>query len=129
MAALSGTLGSVVYTTGGTTMVGEMKEWSLDMQMDMPDATAFGDNWREFTSGIKTWTGTFAGNFDSADSVQTSLRSAFLAGSVCGLRFYVSTANYFSGSAYINGQTPATAFDGLATIEYSIQGTGALTYT
>lgn len=129
MAALSGTLGSIVFTTGGTTVVGEMKEWSLDMQMDTPDATAFGDTWREFVSGIKTWTGSFSGNFDGSDSAQTSLRSAFLAGSVCSYRFAVDSSHYFAGSALINGQSPSTSFDGLATTEFSIQGTGALTYT
>lgn len=129
MAALSGTAGSVVYTTGGTTVVGEIKEWSIDSSMEPPETTAFGDQWKEFIAGIRDWSASFNGNFDSGDAVQTSLRNAFLGGSAITGRFYVSSANYFSGSGFVTGHSPTTSYDGVAAIEYAMQGNGALTYT
>jgi predicted secreted protein len=130
MAALSGTAGSVVYTTGGTTTVGEIKEWSIDAAMDPPETTAFGDSWKEFIAGIREYSGTFSGNMDTADTVQTSLRNSFLGGSAVALRLHHSLAGYFVvGTAFLTGFAPAISYDGVGEIEYSFQGSGALSLT
>jgi predicted secreted protein len=130
MAALSGTAGSVVYVTGGTTTVGEIKEWSLDGAMEPPEVTAFGDQWKEFIAGIREYSGTFIGNMDTADTVQTSLRNSYFGGSAVALRLHHSLAGYFSaGTVYITGFAPSISYDGAAQIEYSFQGSGALSLT
>lgn len=103
MAALSGTAGSVVYMTGGTTLVGEISEWRADFTMSPVETTAFADQWNKFIPSTRGMTGSFSGNFDPANGAQGSVVSAMLGGSAVALRLYVSTAKYFNvGTAYVN---------------------------
>lgn len=130
MAALSGTAGSVVYTTGGTTAAGEIAEWSLDLSHAPVETTAFGDTWERYVPSIRGATGSFAGNFDNSDTVQTNLRNAMLGGSALSLRCYVNGSNYFSiGTAYLTGMSPSISVDGKADVSYDFQVSGPVTFT
>lgn len=129
MAALSGTAGSVVYMTGGTTVVGEIAEWSLDLSHSPVDATAFGNNWAKYVPSIRNATGSFQGNFDSADSAQASLISAMLAGSAVAFRLYVSGTKYFNvGTAYLTGLGPAISQTGKGDAAFSFQNSAEVTF-
>ena len=83
---ISGTAGSVVYMTGGTTVVGEITEWNLDLSMSPVEVSAFGDNWKRSIPSIRAASGSFSGNFAGDDTAQTSLRNAMLGGSAIALR-------------------------------------------
>lgn len=128
MAALSGTAGSVVYMTGGTTTIGEMAEWALDLSHSPVETTAFGDNWAEYVPSIRNATGTFSGNFDSADTGQASMINAMLGGSAVALRLYVSGTKYFNvGTAYLTGMGPSISQTGKADTSFSFQNGAAVT--
>lgn len=128
MAALSGTAGSVVYTTGGTTNVGEIAEWSLDISHSPVETTAFGDNWADYVPSIRNATGSFSGNFDSTDTAQTSLINAMLGGSAVAMRFYVSPSKYFNvGTAYLTGMSPAISQTGKADQSFTFQVSAPVT--
>lgn len=130
MAALSGTSGSVVYTTGGTTAVGEIQEWSLDLSHSPVDVTAFGDVWERYIPSLRSATGSFSGNMDTGDAVQTSLRNTMLGGSALSLRLYVSPAAYFNvGTAYLTGQNAGVSVDGKVDTGYDFQVSGPVTFT
>lgn len=127
--ALSGTLGSVVYMTGGTTTVGSIKEWSLSLSHNPVETTAFGDVWQTYIPSLRNATGSFAGNYDTADSTQTSLRNSMLGGSALALRLYVNGSNYFNiGTAYLTGNNPAISNDGKAENAFDFQVSGAVTF-
>lgn len=126
---LSGTAGSVVYMTGGTTLVDEIAEWSLDISHSPVDATAFGNDWAKYVPSIRNATGAFQGNFDNADSAQSSLLNAMLGGSAVAFRLYVSASKYFNiASAYLTGMGPAISQTGKADISYSFQNNGTVTF-
>lgn len=126
---LSGTGGSVVYMTGGTTLVGEMSEWSLDISHSPVDATAFGNDWAKYVPSIRNATGAFQGNFTTDDSAQTSLLNALLGGSAIALRLYVNATKYFNiASAYVTGMGPAISQTGKADVSYSFQNSGTVTF-
>lgn len=130
MAALSGTAGSVVYMTGGTTTVGEIREWSLDLSHSPVDVTAFGDVWERYVPSLRGATGSFSGNLDTADSAQTSLRNTMLGGSALALRLYVSSSNYYNvGTAYLTGNSPGVSVDGKVDVGYDFQVSGPVTFT
>ncbi len=130
MAALSGTAGSVVYMTGGTTAVGEIREWSLDLSHSPVDVTAFGDVWERYIPSLRSATGSFSGNMDTADTVQTSLRNTMLGGSALALRLYVSPTAYFAvGTAYLTGQNAGVSVDGKVDAGYDFQVSGPVTFT
>lgn len=122
----SGTAGSVVLVSGGTTLVGWITEWNLDKSLETVDTTSFGNNNRTRIPSIKDATGSFTGSFDDADTAQAAIIAAFEAGTFVGLRLYVGTAKYFNvGSAVITGYNPTMAVDGKADIEYSFEANGS----
>lgn len=128
MAAYSGTAGSVVYMTGGTTTVGEITEWSLDLGHTPVEITSFGDNWQEYIPSIRNASGSFAGNADMADSAQTSLTNAMLGGSAVALRLYMGTAKYWNiGTAYLTAMSPSISQAGKGDISYDFQVSGPVT--
>lgn len=129
MAALSGTAGSVVYLTGGTTTVGEIAEWSLDLSHSPVETTSFGDQWQEYIPALRNATGSFSGNFDHADTAQAALISSMLGGSACAFRLYVSPSKYFNvATAYLTGMGPSISNDGKADVSYDFQVSGAVTF-
>lgn len=126
---LSGTAGSVVYMTGGTTIVGGMKEWSLSLSHSPVETTAFGDVWQTYIPSLHNATGSFAGNMDTTDTVQTSLRNAMLAGSAIALRLYVTPANYYNvGTAFLTGNGPAVSNDGKVENSFDFQVSGPVSF-
>ena len=127
MAPLSGTAGSVVYMTGGTTVVVGIGEWSLDIGMDTVETTAFGDQWRTRIAGIRQFSGSFSGRADN-DASQTTLRNQALAGSAFAARFYEGTTYYNVTSAFFTGLSPSISFDGRGDVSFDFEGNGTLTY-
>lgn len=122
----SGTAGSVVLVSGGTTLVGWITEWSLDKSLETVDTTSFGNNNRTRIPSIKDATGSFTGSFDDVDTAQAALITAFENGTFVGLRLYVGTAKYFNiGSAVVTGYNPTMAVDGKADIEYTFESNGS----
>lgn len=129
MAALSGTAGSVVYMTGGTTVVGEIAEWSLDINMSPVETTAFGDNWASYIPSIRNATGSFSGNFNHSDTAQSSLMNAMLGGSAVAFRLYVTSSKYFNiGTAYLTGMGPSISQTGKADTSFTFQNSAAVTF-
>ena len=126
--ALSGTAGSVVYMTGGTTTVGSIKDWSLSLAHSPVETTAFGDIWQSYIPSLRNATGSFAGNYDTADAVQTSLTGAMLGGSACAFRLYITSTKYWNiGTAYLTGHGPSISNDGKAETSFDFQVSGPVT--
>ena len=126
---LSGTAGSVVYLTGGTTLVDEIAEWSLDISHSPVETTAFGDNWAAYVPSIRNATGSFSGNHDQADSGQGSMQNAMLGGSAVALRLYVNATKYYDiGTAYLTGQSESISQTGKADTSFNFQVAAAVTY-
>jgi hypothetical protein len=128
MAAFSGTAGSVVYMTGGTTAVSGIAEWTLDGSMSAVETTAFGEVWDSFVPSVRNATLSFSGNRDDT-AAQTSLVSAFLGGSAIALRLYQDTTKYWNvGTAYITGMSPSISIKGKGDISFNCQVSGSVSY-
>lgn len=128
MAVFSGTAGSVVYMTGGTTLVGEVSEWRLDLTMSPVETTTFGQSWNTFIPSTRGATGSFSGNFDPANAAQGSVMAAMLGGSAIAARFYMSGSKYFDvGTAYVNSAGPGISQKGKGDIQYGITVSGPVT--
>jgi hypothetical protein len=129
MAIHSGTQGSVVYTTSnGTagTLIGGMKTWSLSIEGEVLDTSAFGQSWRSKDIGIKQWTGSFEGNKDGGNVPQNNVWAQLLAGSKAEVTFYMGTVHRYYGTVVITGEEIAQTFDGFAETSYSFEGDGTL---
>jgi hypothetical protein len=127
MAQYSGTAGSVVYMTGGTTAIGEIMEWSFDPDMSEVEVTAFGDRYGEFIPGINRATGSFSGNFDAADTSQLALVNSYLGGSAVALRLQQGAKYWNIGTSYITGFSNSISYDGKGEISYDFRVSGAFT--
>lgn len=128
MGALSGTAGSVVLMPG-TVVIGEIAEWSLDLSHSPVDVTAFGDDWARYVPSIRNATGSLSGNFDSADSGQSSLLQAMLGGSAVAFRLFVSPTKYFNiGTAYLTGVGPSISQTGKGDVSYSFQNSAEVSF-
>lgn len=126
---LSGTAGSVVYMTGGTTVVGEITEWSLDLNMSPVETTAFGQNWKKSVASIRSATGSFMGNFATDDTSQTALRNAMLGGSAIALRLYDNGTAYWNiGTAFVTTHGRKISQAGKADTSYNFEPSDAVTY-
>lgn len=122
----SGTAGSVVLVSGGTTLVGWITEWDFSKSMDVVETTSFGNNNRTIIPGIKSGSGSFSGSFDDADTAQAALVTAYEAGTYIGLRLFMGTAKYWNiGSALLTEIGPSMSVDGKEDVGYSFDAHGA----
>ena len=123
MAEISGKNASV--SCGGNGISG-IREWSIDYSADTPETTDFDDGGhRTYIGGLDGWTGSFNGFGQPGWDTNASLGTTYAG------KFYVSSTGgaFYSGSVIINGISLGQSVDGIATTDYSVQGTGALTYS
>lgn len=127
MAQLIGYAGKVSI---GANQVAELKNWKVDISADMADITAFSTTgWKSNLPGLKEWSGSAEGNFDMTDTNgQLALQNALLNGTSVALRLYVDGTKYYSGTAYVKKIAPEAAVDGVVSVAFDFQGSGALTY-
>jgi hypothetical protein len=115
MAARAG-FGGIVTFAGLTVGV---KTWIVNTVADALETTTLADNQnRAFIAGLKTFTGSFEGNWDSANT---------LAVGDIGVATWQFGSNTDSQSAsiLITGVDTENAFDGVVSAGVTYQGTGA----
>jgi len=123
--AVTGTGGAVKISTN---KVAEIENWSLDLGADDIDITSFDSNgWKEYLAGLREWSGSCEGNFDSTDtSGQKAILNAWLAGNKLEFTFVVSDSVSFKGEAYVKPSIEVPV-DDKASFSCDFQGTGPLT--
>ncbi len=120
MAHLAGTGGNVLAAATAT----GIKTWTLDYTSDMLETTDFADaGVKSYIVGCSGYSGSFEGYKEGAPQT--------LGGSVT-LKLYESATAYWSSaatSAIITGVHPSVSFDGVVSVSYDFQGSGALSHT
>lgn len=117
MAHLAGKSG---YVDTGSAVAG-IKSWTCDYVTDALETTDFTDaGVKSYIVGCSGWSGSFEGYKEGAPQTQ--------GGSVT-LKLYESAGAYWSGTALITGTHPSASFDGVVSVSYDFQGTGALAHT
>ncbi len=130
MAVHSGTQGSVIYsTTAGTggTLVGGMRAWTVNIEVEELDTSSFGQSWRNFDAGVKAWGGSFEGIKDGKNATQNAVWTNLLAGTKVEATFFMGTVDRFYGTVIILGEEVGQTFDGFAETSYTFRGDGAPT--
>lgn len=114
----------------GANTVLDINSWSLDIEADMLEVTALGDEWKKHLLGLKEWSASAEGFFNvHVDQTgQKALQDAFLSGETVTLKFKVNSANYYTGSAYISSISIEDPVDDTVSISFEVQGTGPLSY-
>jgi hypothetical protein len=122
---LSGTAGSVVI---GGTVVGEMSEWSFDISHSPVETTAFGEDWARLLGSLQNATGSFSGNFDSADNGQDVLLAAFSDGTGIRVGLWLDATTRLEAQALLTGSEEGVTVDGQDTTLWDFMATGQITY-
>ena len=123
--AVTGTGGVVKL---GANKIAEISNWSLDLGADDVEITSFDSNgWKEYLAGLKEWSGSIEGNFDSTDANgQKAILNAWLNGTKLSFTFEVSSGVTFTGDAFVKPSIEMPV-DDKASFSVDITGTGALT--
>lgn len=118
MTSYSGTAG-IVQNNAGTT-IGEIKEWTLDLNMNVPEVTAFGEEASRYIPGIRSGSGSFSGNH-SDNAAMIAFQEDILTGdaNIFVLRLWINATIGFNMNASMEGVTPGVSFDGAATQVFS----------
>ncbi len=116
MAKISGKSGKVEAPS----VIAGIKSWTCDYTGDALESTDFGSSGKkEYVGGLTGWSGSFEGNYSGEAPIAPLTEVA--------LKLYVDGTKYVTGQALITGFHITTPVDGLVTISYDFQGTGALT--
>lgn len=127
MSTLHGRDGMVYLQGSGAaaTKFGEAREWNIDIDRELADDAAMGDTWRTQLAGVLSWSGSIAGNLDTAE---TSPFDAATALAVKAWYLYPSSAAatlYYYGNIWptlsISG-----GLGGAVSFDLSFEGDGQL---
>jgi len=128
MAYLSGTAGSVVYMTGGTTRVGGLSEWTMSISMSTVETTSFADQWDTAVASTRNASGSFTGSWDPADTAQSNMVNATLGGSAVALRLYTDGTAYWNiGTAFLESMETSISQKGKGELNFNFKVSGPVT--
>ena len=124
MATHTGSEGTIKVST---TVVGELRSYTLEQTADTIEDTSMGDTSRSYKSALKGWSGSASLFFDEADAGQLLL----VLGTSVAIKVYPEGASsgdkYYYGDAIITGSNISASFDGMVEAEITFTGTGAIT--
>lgn len=108
MARIHGSRGQVLMDpTGGSTfaVVADMDSWTLDMDRDTVDVTAFGDTNKQFVLGLPNYSGTYTAKYNAPTA--GVIFDAIMGSVAVHLKLVPDlvaiATNFFSGLAYLSG--------------------------
>ena len=111
----------------GSTVLGELRSYTLEQTSDTIEDTSLGDTTRTYKAGLKGFSGSASLYFDEADAGQLLVT----AGSAITINLSPegTTAGdkFFSGDAIVTGYNVSASFDGMVEAEMTFTGTGAVT--
>jgi hypothetical protein len=127
--AIAGKGGSLRVVGTPDTTVGEITEWTCEIDRENYDSTALGADFKTNVIGLGSWQGTAKGFFAiSTDQGQTILQNAILNGSTVYVELRTST-DVYEGQVNPTKVSVGNPVSGLVTFEFDFVGTGALLYS
>ena len=111
----------------GSTVLGELRSYTLEQTSDTIEDTSMGDAVRTYKVGLKGSSGSASVFFDEADAGQllctvgsSITLNLFPEGNQSGDKFYAV-------DAIVTGYNVSASFDGMVEAEITFQGNGAVT--
>jgi predicted secreted protein len=111
----------------GSTVLGELRSYTLEQTSDTIEDTSLGDTTRTYKTGLKGFSGSASLFFDEADAGQLLVT----AGSAITINLSPEGTSagdkFFSGDAIVTAYNVSASFDGMVEAEMTFTGTGAVT--
>lgn len=92
------------HVQNGANTIAAIDSWSLSVDSEVADISAYGDDDRRFLAGLRNATGSISGTYHSTDTYQSALVGQFCStGTIAALTLHLmtSTSTGFTGSAYM----------------------------
>jgi predicted secreted protein len=102
--------------------------WSLEIEHDIAELSAFGDDWRRILAGLRSWGGSIDAWHDQASKV---LHTAVTADTVLPILIYpddTDITTYISGNALFASNEREGSMDGAITSATEFTGDGVVTF-
>ncbi len=127
MTAITGSGGSVKV---GANVIGEAKNWTLNLSRDALKTTPFGNTWHKKIPGMGDWTAKVTVNFDNADTNgQIALQNALLNATTVTFSEWIDGTHNYSGTCIVKGVAIKSSPDAVIEADFDLEGSGAPTYT
>jgi len=131
MAIFPGYGGKVIVAAA---TIADLDNWTLDISRKTIDVAAFNDSdpsWDAKYPMSGAWSGKAKGRWNMGDTAGQKVLQDSLIGTVATvtMKFYIDTAKYYTGTAYVTGISVDQPRDGIVTADFTFEGTGALTCT
>jgi len=119
--------------TGGVQM-DYSKGWTINVALDMADASRAGQHWKEALPGQTGWSGTFEAHYVMGNTEQAAFYDNLIVAipgvKLTTVRFTLDVvANYYAGNVFITGADFNGNIGDVVSSTISFQGDGALSVT
>jgi hypothetical protein len=135
---LAGRGGSVKFSssTGGTpALVGDLREWSLNVEADMFEVSTFGSSgWKEFQPNLNGASGSLSGYWNVQASttmraMQSHLLSQSTAPASIALLVDNTNANGYTADVWITSLSPGASVDAIVPFTANFTMHGSVAYS
>lgn len=135
---LAGRGGSVKFSssTGGTpALVGDLREWTLNVEADMFEVSTFGSSgWKQFQPNLNGAQGTISGYFNvegstSMKAIQNHLLSQSTDPAHIDLLVDNTAQNGFTMDAWVTSLSPGASVDAIVPFSANITAEGSVAYS
>jgi predicted secreted protein len=110
----------------GSTVLGELRSYTLENTSDTIEDTSMGDASRTYKVGLKGFSGSASLFFDELDAGQILI----LVGTEIAIKVFPEGASsgdkFYEGNAIVTGYNISASFDGMVEAEMTFTGTGTL---
>lgn len=131
MANYRGMDGSVTWAAG---VVGEIKSWSAQSEVEALDDTAMGDKWRTLKGGRGQWRATITCHLDYGDTAQKAMTDQVIGatpgGAVAAVELLISgTTKKLVGSGLVSQASINQQLGNIVELQLQVEGSGQLAMT
>lgn len=117
-----------------TTDVSYSVDWSINVSLDMADASSLGDVWKAGLPGMASWNGSCTFHFVAGNTEQKALMDNLITATpgtkLTDVKWVLDAqANQFTGSIYLTSAAVSVRMGDVVNISFNFQGDGALTLT
>lgn len=117
----------------GNNEIAKVRDWSLDVSVDMLETTTLGDTSKTYTPGISSATGSATVSYytGTVNTVTSLLQNIVTTGAITDqseveLAFEVGQNQNFTGNAFINSAGISSATNELTSVAFQFTMNGAL---
>lgn len=128
MAAITGKGGKV--TIGGSSTVGEAKQWTINPGRDIIETTPLGVDAKTKIYGLFDWTAKMTANWDPGDTTgQMAIVNALIGGTTIDFAGFQDGTHNYAGTCLVKGYSIKVEPNSAIEIDFDLEGSGALAIT